>query len=64
MIKFYKTGDTLSNGFNVYRLSDKDSFGFIFRYGSKIPLTKLGSKAIYFRYNKPIKKWIIDRIQF
>lgn len=41
-MKFYKENDTINNGFNVYRLSDERNFGFIFRYGSKIPLTSLG----------------------
>ena len=62
MIKFYKEGDTINNGFNVYRLSNKSSFGFIFRYGSKVPLTTLGSKVFFFRYSKSSKKWTIRTI--
>ena len=52
-------GSPIHNGFNFYRLSDKDSFGFLFRYGKKIPLTQLGSKVFCFRYSKNTNKWII-----
>ena len=63
MMHIRKEGDKLHNGFNFYPLSDKGSFGFIFRYGSKIPLTELGSKAFWFRYSKHTKKWIIKNEQ-
>ena len=52
-------GSTLHNGFNFYKLSDENSFGFVFRYGPKIPTTNLGMKAFWFRYSKNNKKWII-----
>ncbi len=63
MIHIREEGGTLRNGFNFYPLSDKGSFGFIFRYGPKIPLTSLGSKAFWFRYSKHTKKWIIKHEQ-
>ena len=52
-------GGKLYNGFNFYKLSDPNSFGFVFRYGPKIPTTDLGVKAFWFRYSKNNKKWII-----
>ena len=63
MIHFRKEGENVHNGFNFYPLSDKNSFGFIFRYGPKIPLTNLGSKAFWFRYSKHTKKWTIKNEQ-
>lgn len=48
------------NGFNFYPLTDKDSFGFVFRYGKNLPLCNLGSKLFIFRYSKKAKKLIID----
>lgn len=63
MIHIRKEGDRLHNGFNFYPLSDKGSFGFVFRYGQKIPLIGLGSKAVVFRYSKVTKKWIIKHEQ-
>jgi hypothetical protein len=62
MIHIRKEGQTLRNGFNFYPLSDKRSFGFIFRYGKNIPLTELGSKAFWFRYSKQNKKWFIKNV--
>lgn len=59
MFHIRKEGEILHNGFNFYPLKDKRSFGFIFRYGKKIPQTKLGSKAFWFRYSKIAKIWII-----
>lgn len=59
MIHIRKEGGELYNGFNFYPISDKNSFGFVFRYGKKIPLTNLGSKAFRFRYSKNAKKWFI-----
>lgn len=59
MIYVRKAGGEIKNGFNFYPLSDRESFGFIFRYGSTIPLTKFGSKAFRFRYSKNAKKWFI-----
>ncbi len=63
MIHVRKEGTKLHNGFNFYPLSDKHSFGFIFRYGPKMPLTDLGSKAFWCRYSKELKKWIIKHEQ-
>ena len=67
MIYIRKEGQLIKNGFNFYPLSDERSFGFIFRYGPKIPLTTLGYKSLWFRYSKSNKKWIIytdDIIKF
>ena len=63
MINIKKEGAKLHNGFNFYPLSDKGNFGFVVRYGPKIPLTDLGSKAFWFRYSKMTKKWIIKHEQ-
>ena len=63
MIHIRREGGKLHNGFNFYPLSDKGSFGFIFRYGPKIPLTDLGSKVFWFRYSRTTKKWIIKHEQ-
>ena len=50
-------------GTRTYKLSDKSSFGFVFRYGKKIPILNAGfnagSKIFWFRYSKQSKKWII-----
>ena len=56
---FKEEGKTVHNGFNFYRLSDKSSFGFVFRYGKNIPIVNLGSKIFWFRYSKNNKQWII-----
>jgi hypothetical protein len=56
MINIRREGAVMKNGFNFYPLSD-NNFGFVFRYGPKIPLTDLGSKSFQVRYNKHIKKW-------
>ena len=56
-------GEKLENGFNFYKLTDPSSFGFILRYGPRIPVVGLGSKAFWFRYSKVTKKWIIGRQQ-
>jgi len=63
MIHIRKERSQLHNGFNFYPLSNEYSFGFIFRYGPKIPLTNLGSKAVWVRYSKINKKWIIKHEQ-
>ena len=63
MMHIRHEGAKMHNGFNFYSLKDKNSFGFIFRYGPKIPLTDLGSKAFWFRYSKITKKWIIKKAQ-
>ena len=63
MFHLHKEGEKLGNGFNFYRLSDPSNFGFILRYGPKIPLVGLGAKAFWFRYSKVTKKWIIGRQQ-
>lgn len=63
MIHFKEEGKPVYNGFNFYRLSDNNSFGFVFRYGKKIPILNAGfnagSKIFWFRYSKQSKKWII-----
>lgn len=59
MIHIRHEGEKIHNGFNFYPLNDKSSFGFIFRYGDKIPMTNLGSKLFWFRYSKNTKKWVI-----
>lgn len=61
MMHVRQEGEKLHNGFNFYPLSDDSSFGFVFRYGPKIPETDLGSKAFWFRYSKNTKQWIIKR---
>lgn len=50
---------TVHNGFNFYRWSDKANFGFIFRYGPKIPDTELGSKILTVRYSKGARKLFV-----
>lgn len=57
MIHLRREGEKLHNGFNFYPLSNPGSFGFIFRYGSKLPGSDLRSQAFYFRYSKVTKKW-------
>jgi len=59
--KFHIRDESLAvfNGFNFYRWSDTANFGFIFRYGSKIPGTSLGSKILTVRYSNGAKKWFI-----
>jgi phage terminase large subunit-like protein len=65
MIHIKEEGKPVYNGFNFYRLSDSDSFGFVFRYGNKIPILNAGfnagSKIFWFRYSKQSKKWIIGK---
>ena len=63
MIHWKKEGEKIHNGFSFYSLFDKNSFGFVFRYGKKIPMTNLGSKVFWFRYSKNTKKWIIKNEQ-
>ena len=57
--QFRNEGETVNNGFNFYRLKDRASFGFVFRYGKKIPKTNLGSKLFSFRYSKKHRMWFI-----
>jgi hypothetical protein len=49
----------LENGFNFYPLTDKNSFGFVFRFGKKLPQSNYREKALFFRYSKHAKKWFI-----
>lgn len=56
-----KEGENIKNGFNFYPLSDQSSFGFVFRYGKKLPLTNFGSKLFWFRYQKAYGKWVIGK---
>ena len=48
--RFRDPGRQLGFGFNFYRLSDKQNFGFIFR---------VGAYSLWFRYSKDTKKWFI-----
>lgn len=50
MIYVRKAGGEIKDGFNFYPLLDRDSFGFILRYGLK---------AFRCRYSKNAKKWFI-----
>lgn len=50
----------IHNGFTFYPLSDKNSFGFMFRYGKPLQHFNLGSKLFTFRYSKLHKQWIIN----
>lgn len=50
MIYIRKECESVKNGFNFYALSDKGSFGFIFR---------LRNFQFMCRYSKMIKKWIL-----
>lgn len=47
MIHITEEGGVICNGFNFYPISDKGSFGFRFRYGSKI---------FWLRYSKVTKR--------
>jgi hypothetical protein len=49
----------VENGINFYPLNDKYSFGFIFRFGEKLPKTNYREKAFFFRYSKIGKRWHI-----
>ena len=61
MIHIRQEGGVIRNGFNFYPLTDTSSFGFVFRYGKKLPIVNLGSKVFWFRYSKKNKKWIIGK---
>ena len=63
MIHIRQEGKTLKNGFNFYPLSDKNSFGFVLRYGKNLGIVNLGSKVFWFRYSKKNKIWIIGNEQ-
>ena len=52
-------GEEFHKGFNFYPLTDKGSFGFIFRYDLKNSSTDFESKYFWFRYSKIRKNWII-----
>ena len=47
MIHITQEGGVIRNGVNFYPLTDKSSFGFRFRYGSKI---------FWLRYSKVTKR--------
>lgn len=64
MFYIRREGDIMHNGFNFYPLSDKNSIGFIFRYGKYIPLTKLGSTVYTVRYSKLSKQWHFEKQTF
>ena len=59
MIKFRKEGEIVENGLNIYPLNDKSSFGFIFRFGKKLPESNYREKAFFFRYSKFRNRWWI-----
>jgi hypothetical protein len=59
MIRFRKEGETVENGINLYPINDKSSFGFIFRFGKKIPHSHYRESAFFFRYSKNSKRWWI-----
>lgn len=50
MIRFVSELDPVKFGFNFYRLSDKNNFGF---------KLKLFSNIYFVRYSKPKKIWFI-----
>lgn len=57
-MKYFKLiteGARLENGFNFYRPSSR-SIGFKFRYGKRIPMTDLGSKVWFIRWNMDSKR--------
>jgi hypothetical protein len=59
MIKIRTEWETIENGFNFYPLNDKKSFGFVFRFGKRLPQSKYREKVLFFRYSKYAKKWFI-----
>jgi hypothetical protein len=59
MIKIRSEGETIENGFNFYPLNDRNSFGFVFRYGKKLPQSNYREKVLFFRYSKYARKWSI-----
>jgi hypothetical protein len=61
MFHIRKEGQRIENGFNFYPLSDKSNFGFIFRYGPRMPVLNLGLYGIQVRYSKVHKQWFIHR---
>ncbi len=52
MIKIRNEWETIENGFNFYPLTDKNNFGFVFRFGKKLPQSNYREKALFFRYSK------------
>ena len=63
MIKIRSEGETIENGFNFYPLNDKTSFGFVFRFGKKMPQSNYREKLLFFRYSKFSKKWFVRIIK-
>ena len=51
MIYITEEGGVIRNGVNFYPLTDKSSFGFRLRYGSKI---------FWFRYSRITQRWTIE----
>jgi hypothetical protein len=64
MIHIIKEDKLVHNGINFYPLSDEYSFGFKFRYGPNLFMSKLGSKLFCFRYSKMSKSWIIGNQKY
>ena len=62
MFHIRKEGHRIENGFNFYALSDKNNFGFVFRYGPNMPVLNLGAKGIQVRYSKVSKRWFISNL--
>jgi hypothetical protein len=60
MIHITSEGGVIRNGFNFYPLSDKDSFGFRFRYGPKNLITGFRLKIFWFRYSKITQRLTIE----
>lgn len=61
MIHVIDEGHVLPNGIIFYPFGSL-SFGFRFRYGPKLPVSKLRSKIFQFRYSKIAKKLYVGRV--
>lgn len=55
MFRFRKEGEPVKYGFNFWRLSDPDSFGFVLKFWY--------NRGLWFRYSKISKKWFIYFIE-
>jgi hypothetical protein len=47
MIRFREEGEIVENWLNLYPLNDKYSFGFIFRFGKKLPHSHYRESAFF-----------------
>jgi hypothetical protein len=52
MIYIRTEKEDIKDGFNFYRLSDKGSFGFVF---------KMGTQLYWFRYSKRLKEFFVSK---